>query len=153
MLTQPCLQLTCIYLFHELPPEARKQAAREMARVVKPGGVVVITDSVQLGDRPDTDKGRHLFGGFNEPFYESFIVADLGRDLAAQSAQGCVQGRCNAAVNTCDATCRSERSAQGVHSHKPLHESMRPSLRPLWPTWVRAQAARGVSCWTGAVQG
>ena len=71
-------QLTCIYLFHELPPEARRQAAKEMARVMKPGGVVVITDSVQLGDRPDTDADRGLIGGFNEPFYESFIISDLG---------------------------------------------------------------------------
>ena len=72
------MQLTCIYLFHELPPEARKQAATEMARVMKPGGVVVITDSVQLGDRPDTDAARGMFGGFNEPFYESYIISDLG---------------------------------------------------------------------------
>ena len=34
------MQLTCIYLFHELPPEARRAVAHEMARVVKPGGLV-----------------------------------------------------------------------------------------------------------------
>ena len=36
----PAAQLTCIYLFHELPPETRRQVAREMARVVRPGGLV-----------------------------------------------------------------------------------------------------------------
>ena len=49
-------QVTCIYLFHELPPEVRGQVAKEMARVVKPGGMVVVTDSAQLGDRPVWDK-------------------------------------------------------------------------------------------------
>ena len=39
----------CVYLFHELPPEARRAAAAEMARVLKPGGIVVLTDSVQVG--------------------------------------------------------------------------------------------------------
>lgn len=49
------LQVTCIYLFHELPPEVRAKVAKEMARVVKPGGMVVLTDSAQLGDRPAWD--------------------------------------------------------------------------------------------------
>ena len=29
---------TCVYLFHELPPEVRRSVAAEMARAVKPGG-------------------------------------------------------------------------------------------------------------------
>lgn len=45
----PCSM--CVYLFHELPAEVRKQAAAEMARVLKPGGIVILTDSMQLGDR------------------------------------------------------------------------------------------------------
>ena len=31
--------VTCVYLFHELPPAVRKEVAREAARVLKPGGV------------------------------------------------------------------------------------------------------------------
>jgi SAM-dependent methyltransferase len=38
----------CVYLFHELPPPIRRAAAREMARVLKPRGIVVFTDSVQV---------------------------------------------------------------------------------------------------------
>jgi ubiquinone/menaquinone biosynthesis C-methylase UbiE len=45
----------CVYLFHELPRDVREQVAAEMARVVRPGGSVVFTDSVQRGDRPVFD--------------------------------------------------------------------------------------------------
>jgi ubiquinone/menaquinone biosynthesis C-methylase UbiE len=42
----------CMYAFHEMPEEARSAAAAEMFRLLKPGGLAVLTDSVQLGDRP-----------------------------------------------------------------------------------------------------
>ena len=35
------MQVTCVYLFHELPAAVRRKAAAEMARVCKPGGMVV----------------------------------------------------------------------------------------------------------------
>jgi len=38
--------LTCIFLFHELPPEARRAAAKEMYRVLKPGGIICFNDSI-----------------------------------------------------------------------------------------------------------
>ncbi len=38
-------------------------------RVLKPGGLLVLTDSVQLGDRPEWDKTLGAFGNFNEPHY------------------------------------------------------------------------------------
>lgn len=69
--------VTCVYLFHELPATARANAAAEMARVVKPGGVVVLTDSIQLGDRPPLDESLALFGRFNEPHYKNYILSDL----------------------------------------------------------------------------
>ncbi|KAK9815034.1 hypothetical protein WJX73_005595 [Symbiochloris irregularis] len=70
--------VTCVYLFHELPPEVRRKVAKEMARVVKPGGMVVLTDSAQLGDRPQWDATMGGFSNFNEPYYRSFIATDLG---------------------------------------------------------------------------
>jgi len=71
-------QVTCVYLFHELPAESRRKAAAEMARVLKPGGILVLTDSVQYGDRPVWDKMLGMFSKFNEPYYMSYISEDLG---------------------------------------------------------------------------
>ena len=45
-----------------------------MARVVKSeGGTVILTDSVQLGDRPNQDKTLGNFQDMNEPFYKDYI--------------------------------------------------------------------------------
>ena len=38
-----------------LPPEVRRAAVAEMARVLKPGGICILTDSSQLGDREAYD--------------------------------------------------------------------------------------------------
>jgi ubiquinone/menaquinone biosynthesis C-methylase UbiE len=71
--------VTCIYLFHELPAAVRRKAAAEMARVCKPGGMVVLTDSVQLGDREAFDPQLGQFGNFNEPYYQGYINSDIGQ--------------------------------------------------------------------------
>lgn len=68
----------CVYLFHELPRHVRAKAAAEMARVVSPGGTVVLTDSVQKGDRPILDEALPNFKNLNEPFYVDFLNDDLG---------------------------------------------------------------------------
>ena len=68
--------VTCVYLFHELPPSVRKEVAREAARVLKPGGVFVLADSIQLGDRPLVDAHLGRFGDFNEPYYRSWLRED-----------------------------------------------------------------------------
>ena len=67
-----------MYLFHELPPHIRRKAVAEMARVLKPGGVAIITDSIQLGDRERLDSNLGRFGDFNEPFYRTYITEDFG---------------------------------------------------------------------------
>lgn len=66
-LLSPALCSYCVYLFHELPEEAQRAAAAEMARVVKPGGIVVLTDSVQSGDR-DAYQNLGNFGDFQGQF-------------------------------------------------------------------------------------
>ena len=71
-----------VYMFHELPPESRALVAAEMMRVVRPGGLVVLTDSSQLGDRPELDANLGNFQAFNEPFYGSYIEDDLGKYFA-----------------------------------------------------------------------
>jgi ubiquinone/menaquinone biosynthesis C-methylase UbiE len=69
--------VTCVYLFHELPLEARENAAKEMARVLKPGGMVSFTDSIQLGDRPALDKAMGNFARLNEPHYQDYMQTYL----------------------------------------------------------------------------
>ncbi|MBI1252461.1 MAG: methyltransferase domain-containing protein [Alphaproteobacteria bacterium] len=70
--------VTCVYLFHELPPKVRRQAAAEFARLLKPGGALVFADSLQRGDAPDLDRMLDYFPhGFHEPFYASYQDEDF----------------------------------------------------------------------------
>jgi ubiquinone/menaquinone biosynthesis C-methylase UbiE len=74
---------TCIFMFHELPPPVRRAVFAEFARVLKPGGRLVILDSLQLGDEPDYDGMLELFPqNYHEPYYAGYIREDF-RALAA----------------------------------------------------------------------
>lgn len=57
----------------------RRAAVKEMVRVLKPGGLLILTDSIQLGDRLAFDAGIGKFGDFNEPYYRTFIAEDFGQ--------------------------------------------------------------------------
>lgn len=70
--------VSCVYLFHELPPRVRREAAREIGRVLKPGGTLVLADSVQTGDTPDLDRMLEYFPvGFHEPYFSSYLKEDF----------------------------------------------------------------------------
>jgi ubiquinone/menaquinone biosynthesis C-methylase UbiE len=70
--------LTCVYLFHEVPPKVRRTIAGEFARVLKPGGRLVFMDSLQRGDRADFDGMLEAFPlNFHEPYYASYLKEDL----------------------------------------------------------------------------
>lgn len=65
--------VTAVYLFHELPPKVRAVVAAEIARVVKPGGLFVLVDSIQPGDTPGFEALTEFFPqAFHEPYYESY---------------------------------------------------------------------------------
>jgi ubiquinone/menaquinone biosynthesis C-methylase UbiE len=67
---------TCIFTFHELPPQARRNVIRECARVLKPGGRFVLLDSLQRGDVRDYDGVLERFPqNYHEPYYDSYIVS------------------------------------------------------------------------------
>ena len=69
---------SCIFLFHELPPAVRKDVAREIFRILKPGGIFVLVDTLQYGDEAGLDILLENFPrGFHEPYYDSFCRADL----------------------------------------------------------------------------
>ena len=70
--------VSCIYLFHELPPRVRSKVAAELARVLKPGGVLAFADSIQGVDAPDLDRLLQAFPAFfHEPYYTTYQSTDL----------------------------------------------------------------------------
>src|SRR5262245_3830837 len=76
--------VTAIFLFHELPPNVRRQVTQEIARVLRPGGLFVFLDSLQLGDRPRWDGLLESFPyRFHEPYYTSYVGDDLDAVFAA----------------------------------------------------------------------
>lgn len=73
---------TSVYLFHELPRHTRRQVARELFRVVRPGGLVVIEDSAQLSESSEIASALRAFPGeFHEPFYADYLEDDLATVL------------------------------------------------------------------------
>jgi ubiquinone/menaquinone biosynthesis C-methylase UbiE len=70
--------VTSVYLFHELPRAARRRVAAELARVARPGGVVVVEDSAQLADSPELSEVLASFAAtYHEPFYDDYTRDDL----------------------------------------------------------------------------
>jgi SAM-dependent methyltransferase len=56
----------------------RRQVTAEIARVLKPGGLFVFLDSLQMGDRPGWDGLLESFPvRFHEPYYRSYAIDDL----------------------------------------------------------------------------
>jgi ubiquinone/menaquinone biosynthesis C-methylase UbiE len=77
--------VTSIFLFHELPPKVRRIVFRECARVLKPGGRLVLVDSLQRGDQPDYEGLLELFPqNYYEPYYKSYTKEDF-----SALAKGC----------------------------------------------------------------
>jgi len=76
--------ITNVYLFHELPRAVRSTVAKEMARVLKPGGKLFFVDSIQRGDGKENgmeaafELAVDRFPAFNhEPYYKDYAVTNL----------------------------------------------------------------------------
>ncbi len=70
--------VTSVFLYHELPPDVRRQATAEIARVLKPDGLFVFLDSLQMGDRPGWDGLLEGFPArFHEPYFRHYAIDDL----------------------------------------------------------------------------
>jgi ubiquinone/menaquinone biosynthesis C-methylase UbiE len=70
--------VTSIFMFHELPPAVRRIIFRECTRVLKPGGRLVLVDSLQRGDEPDYEGLLELFPqNYHEPYYASYTTEDF----------------------------------------------------------------------------
>ncbi|HEY1416167.1 MAG TPA: class I SAM-dependent methyltransferase [Caulobacteraceae bacterium] len=70
--------ISCIFLFHELPRKVRRDVAVELARVLKPGGLVAFADSLQPVDEPRLERLLQVFPAyFHEPYYADYAATDL----------------------------------------------------------------------------
>ncbi|MEM1426831.1 MAG: class I SAM-dependent methyltransferase, partial [Cyanobacteria bacterium P01_H01_bin.130] len=77
--------VTNVFLFHEIPGPIRQRIINESYRVLAPGGVCVICDSIQQDDLPALTPVFQRFAGvFHEPFFVDYIKDDI-------------EGRCQAA--------------------------------------------------------
>ena len=75
---------TCVFLLHELPGDIRAKVISEMVRVVRPGGLVVLADSLQLADAPELDAELRAFPqNFHEPYYLSYLRDDVAERMRA----------------------------------------------------------------------
>jgi ubiquinone/menaquinone biosynthesis C-methylase UbiE len=81
--------VTCVFLLHELPGDARQNVINECFRVLEPGGVLVLADSVQLADSPQFETAMDNFRRvFHEPYYRDYIGDDIEARLTAAGFSG-----------------------------------------------------------------
>ncbi len=77
--------VTSTFMFHELPRAARRKVWAELLRVVRPGGRVVVLDSVQRSDAAELAYFIDRFSQeMHEPFYREYLDDDLAAGLAEQ---------------------------------------------------------------------
>ncbi len=74
--------ISCVYLFHELPRTVREKVLKEFFRVLEPGGILVLADSIQVNDSPNFIQIMENFHkSFHEPFYCDYIKEDLNSKI------------------------------------------------------------------------
>lgn len=70
--------VTCVYLFHELPLDARRRVLAEARRVLRPGGLLVLEDACQPADSPELAGALAQFQrDLHEPYFKSYLQHDL----------------------------------------------------------------------------
>jgi ubiquinone/menaquinone biosynthesis C-methylase UbiE len=77
-----------VYLLHELPREEREKLVREAFRVLKPGGVLLLADSLQRNDDPELNWALERFPKvYHEPFFADYSK-DKMEDLLQRATAG-----------------------------------------------------------------
>tara|TARA_Y100001970_G_C14258191_1_gene877210 strand:- start:5710 stop:6768 length:1059 start_codon:yes stop_codon:yes gene_type:complete len=80
--------ITCVYLFHELPSKVREKVIEECYRVLKPKGIFVLADSIQIKDSPDFISIMENFHkNFHEPYYRDYIRDNIVEKLSKAGFQ------------------------------------------------------------------
>jgi ubiquinone/menaquinone biosynthesis C-methylase UbiE len=74
--------VTCVFLFHELPAPVRQHVIDQCYRVIQPGGMFVICDSIQVSDSPSLMPEMENFPEmFHEPFYRNYTLDNMEERL------------------------------------------------------------------------
>lgn len=74
--------VTSVYLFHELPAPVRQTVLADCFRVLKPGGILMVMDSIQVKDRPEWEPMLENFPQmFHEPYYRHYLHDDIATRL------------------------------------------------------------------------
>lgn len=69
-----------VFVLHELPKPERAALVREAFRVLKPGGVLVLADSLQWDDEPELNWALERFPkAYHEPFFKNYVEDNLSR--------------------------------------------------------------------------
>jgi len=77
--------VTCVYLLHELPLDARRRVLAEARRVLRPGGLLVLEDACQPADSPQLAGALAQFQrDLHEPYFRSYLEHDLA-ELAGEA--------------------------------------------------------------------
>lgn len=77
--------IVSVYLFHELPVKVREAVIGEAARVLRPGGLFIVADSLQFGDTDGLDGFLEYFPeGFHEPYYKQYLGWDFAPAMEAR---------------------------------------------------------------------
>ena len=70
--------VTSVFLFHELPPKARRAVMAQARRVLRPGGRFVVCDSMQVSASPALVALLDSFPArYHEPYYKGYSRDDL----------------------------------------------------------------------------
>ena len=83
--------VSCVFLMHELPGEARQNVINDCFRILEAGGVITLADSVQLADSPQFSTVMENFRRvFHEPYYRDYISDDIDARLKAAGFEAVV---------------------------------------------------------------
>lgn len=77
-----------IFLLHEVPKLERENILKEQIRVLKPGGIGIIIESIQEQDRPEWKPILDDFPKrYHEPYYKNYVQTPIEPFLEQQGAK------------------------------------------------------------------